>query len=135
MNDDLLQMLTPFDQTTFCHSLQMIKLVIPFLPPKSQRMVAIYVKFAEFQHTLTYFRSMKSKDFDDLKSCLPKSTMDFFDNIMNIMNMMSMFQEMQGDFDFMSMMGDVLTPEQQEIFHNAMTGQQKEGDVNDGLDK
>lgn len=131
MNDDFLQMLTPFDQTIFCHSLQMIKLLIPFLPPKSQRMVAVYVKFAEFQHTITYFRSMKHKDFDDLKSYLPKSTMESFDNIMNMMNMMNMFQEMQGDFDFMSMMGDMLTPEQQEIFQSTMTQQQKEGDAND----
>ncbi len=132
MNDEFSQMMTPFDQSISTHSLHMLKLLIPFLPPQSQRMIAIYVKFLEFQNTLTYFHRMQQKSFDDLKGYLPRSAVESFDNIMNMINMMNMFQEMQGEeFDPMSMMADMLTPEQQDMFQMYQTQQQKEGDAND----
>ncbi len=148
MNDDFSQIMTPFDQSISSHSLQLIKLLIPFLPPQSQRMIAVYVKFIEFQHTLSFFRVMRQRDLDDLKSYLPRSAMESYDNILNMMNMvnmMNMFQDMQNssdtesEFDPMSMMKDMLTPEQQDMFQmyqgmfaqDIETQQQKEGDTHD----
>ena len=61
MNDDFSQFMTPFDQSISNHSLQLVKLLIPFLPPQSQRMFAIYVKFMEFRHTLSFFSSNEAK--------------------------------------------------------------------------
>ena len=52
MNDDFSHMMTPFDQYISNQSLQMTKLLIPFLPPQSQRMIAVYVKFLEFRQNL-----------------------------------------------------------------------------------
>ena len=148
MKDDFSHMMTPFDQSVSTWSLQMTKLLIPFLPPQSQRMMAIYVKFIEFQNTLSFFRSVRQKKnspediFNELKSYLPSSVLESYENIMNMMSMINMFQEMQtasdasSGFDPMSMMTDMLNPEQQDMFqmYQGMfaqennTEQSKEGD-------
>lgn len=155
MNDDFSRMMTPFDQSISSWSLQFIKLLIPYLPPQRQRMMAVYVKFLEFQNTLSYFHTFKQKNnapeniFDGLKPYLPRSALESFDNMMNMVNMMNMFQEMQGTagfdsgsdsgFDPMSMMKDMLNPEQQDMLqmYQGMfaqendTNQQEEGDLHD----
>ena len=108
--------MTPFDEYTTNHSLQMTKLLIPFLPPQTQRSMAIYIKFLELRNTFSSFRGMKqitsSPDdiFNSLKPYINPSDLESFDQMMNMMNMMSMMQEMQ------------LNPE-------------KEGETNDGLDE
>lgn len=153
MNDDFSRMMTPFDQSVSSWSLQLIKLLIPYLPPQKQRMMAVYVKFIELQNTLSFFRTFQHKKstpediFEGLKPYLPRSALDSFDNMMNMVNMMNLFQEMQGSadsdydsgFDPMSMMKDMLSPEQQDMFQmyqgmfaqeNNM-GQQEEGDLDD----
>lgn len=145
MKDDFSHMMTPFDQSISTWSLQMTKLLIPFLPPQSQRMMAVYVKFMEFQNTLSFFRGIKQKRnspedvFEGLKPYLPQSTLESYENLMNMMSMVNMFQEMQGTSDPMSMMADMLTPEQQDMFqmYQGMftqennTEQPKEGDSHD----
>lgn len=137
MNDDFSYIMTPFDQYITTQSLQMTKLMIPFLPPQSQRMIAVYVKFLEFQHTLSFFRSMKQKNyspediFDGIKPYLSPSDIESFDQMQNMMSMMSMMQEMQNmsdsDFDPMSMMGM--------FAQENNTNPQKEGENHDGLDE
>lgn len=151
MKDDFTQIMTPFDRSVSSRSLQMTKLLIPFLPPQSQRVMAVYIKFVEFQNTLSHFRGMKRKKnspedmFEEMKPYLPQSALDSYDNLMNMMSMMNLFQEMQetGDadsgFDPMSMMADMLNPEQKDMFqmYQGMfaqenhTGQSEEGDMHD----
>ena len=136
MNDDFHYIMTPFDQYIATQSLQMAKLLIPFLPPHSQRILAVYVKFQEFSHTMSYFRSMKYKTnstedmFESLKPFLSPEDLDSFDQMQNMMSMMSMMQEMQNmpgmDFDPMSMMAGMFTQEDH-------TEQQEEGETHDGL--
>ena len=114
MTDDFSRKMTPFDEYISDQSLQMIKLFIPFLPPKNQRMFAVYVKFLELRYTLSFFRGMRQKEqspeniFDTMKPYMSPSDADSLDQMMNMMNMMNMMQEMQnmsdGDFDPMSMM-------------------------------
>lgn len=115
MNDDFSRMMTPFDQQISTPSLQMMKLMIPFLPPKSQRMMAVYVKFLEFERTLSTFRNIKNNAnspedfFEGLRPYLSPEDLESFDQMSNMMSMMNMMQEMQNmqgsDFDPMSMMG------------------------------
>lgn len=114
MNNDFSHMMTPFDQYLSTESLQMSKLLIPYLPPKSQRMMAVYIKLLEFRHTISFFRSMRqeAQSTDDmlnmLKPYMSSSDMESFDQMMNMINMMSMMQEMQNmpdmDFDPSAMM-------------------------------
>lgn len=128
MEDWNINQMTPFDQLTSTNTLQLLKLFIPYLPPQSQRMFAIYIKFLEFQHTLSSFRSFRQKTFttqdviQDLKPYMPPSASNSIDNILNMMSMMELFQGMYTsnesgeDFDPMSMMKNMLTPEQQSMF-------------------
>ena len=124
MKDDFSQMMTPFDLSISSRSLQITKILIPFLPPKSQRMMAIYVKFMEFQNTLSFFSGIKKSNnelMDEIKNMLPKNTLETYENMMNIMSMVDMLQEMDMDFDPMSMMAN--------MFNN----EEKEGESDDGL--
>ena len=131
MNDDFSHRMTPFDEYISNQPLQMMKLLIPFLPPQNQRMFAVYVKFLELRHTLSFFRGMRQKAhspediFDSIKPYMSPSDAESFDQMMNMMSMMSMVQEMQnmsdGDFDPMSMMAGMFAQDD----HTEM---QKEGE-------
>lgn len=131
MNDDFSHLMTPFDEYISNPSLQMTKLLIPFLPPQSQRMFAVYVKFLELRHTLSFFRGMRQKEhstediFNTIKPYMSPSDAESFDQMMNMMSMMSMVQEMQnmsdGDFDPMSMMAGMFAQDDH-------TEPQKEGE-------
>lgn len=148
MDDWNLEQMTPFDKQTSTTTLLLLKLLIPYLPPQSQRMFAIYIKFLEFQHTLSNFRSFRQKSlstqdiFQDLKPYLPSSASESIDNLLNMMSMMEMFQSMyasskqEDGFDPMSMMKNMLTPEQQgmfdmynDMFANAASDSEKGGDT------
>ena len=93
MNDDFSSIMTPFDQAVSNQTLQLTKLLIPFLPAKNQRMLAIYVKFLEFQNTFTYFHALTGKNVNDILSYLPPSYAESVESMQNMMNMMQMFQE------------------------------------------
>lgn len=136
MNDDFSQLMTPFDHYISNQSLQMTKLLIPFMPPSAQRMMAVYVKFLEFRYTLSSFHTMRQKMnspediLNSLKPYMSSSDVESFDQAMNMMSMMSMVQEMQNmsdmDFDPMSMMAGMFA-------QDTDTPPQKEGDEYDGL--
>lgn len=146
MEDWNTNQMTPFDQRISTHSLQLIKLLIPYLPPQSQRMFAVYVKFLEFQYTLSSFQLFKQKPFStqnifqEMKPYMPSSACESIDNIMNILNMMEMFQSMHeasdsnSDFDPMAMMQNMLTPEQQGMFemYNTMFTTESETESSEG---
>ena len=53
MDDWNTKQMTPFDCSVVSPSLQITKLLIPYLPPSTQRIMAIYVKFMEFQNTFS----------------------------------------------------------------------------------
>lgn len=131
MEDWTINQMTPFDCRIATQSLQLTKLLIPYLPRETQRIMAIYVKFMEFQNTWSSFHAFKQKSyttqdiFQDLRPYMPPSACDSIDNIMNMMSMMEMMQSMQNTdsgessdfgFDPMQMMQGMLTPEQQEMF-------------------
>ena len=108
--------MTPFDCRMSNQTLELTKLLIPYLPPHSQRIMAIYVKFTEFQNTFSYFQvfrqtTQSTQDiFEELKPYMSPSACESLDNFMNMMSMMDLFQSMQDssdspfDFDPMSMM-------------------------------
>ncbi len=143
--------ITPFDRTLRIDSLLWIKLFIPYLPPDTQRMMAIYVRFTELQHTFSSFHTFKriSHDpmdmFQEMRPFMSPSVCETFDNLINMMSMMEMMKEFQneaaegssgdgGGFDPMSMMAGMLSPEQQEMFE--MFNSMNAGGITDvGLDE
>lgn len=130
--------MTPFDEYTTNHSLLITKLLVPLLPPKTQRPMAILIKFMELRDTLSSFHSMKqsSTSTDDilnsLKPYMNSSDLESFDQMMNMMNMMSMMQEMQNmsdeNFDPTSMFMGMFAQDDH-------TEPEKEGEAIDGLDE
>lgn len=132
---------TPFDQLISSENLQLVKLLIPYTPPETQRFLAVYVKFSELQYTMHFFEQFKkelhTQDFEkqslspleilqEIRPFLPKDRAETFDNILHMMHMMELLEtmrEMPGSgessdpgFDPMSMMKTMLTPEQQDMF-------------------
>lgn len=134
MEDWTINQMTPFDCRIATQSLQLTKLLIPYLPRETQRIMAIYVKFMEFQNTWSSFHAFKQKSyttqdiFQELRPYMPPSACDSIDNLLNMMSMMEMMQSMQEmqdtnsdgasgfSFDPMQMMQGMLTPEQQGMF-------------------
>ena len=133
MNDNSTRM-TPFDEYISNHSLQMMKLIIPFIPPKTQRIFAVYIKFLELKNTFSYFHSMAQNEYtpegmlNSLRPYLSSEDAESFDQMMNMISMMSMVQEMQNmpdmEFDPMSMMAGMFAQDDN-------IKQEKEGDLYD----
>lgn len=120
--------MTPFDCRIATQSLQLTKLIIPYLPRETQHTMAVYVKFMELQNTWSFFQAFNEKTqttqdiIQELRPYMPPSACDSIDNLMNMMSMMEMMQSFQenseGDagFDPMEMMQGMLTPEQKDMF-------------------
>lgn len=144
--------LTPFDRLTSSTQLQMLKLMLPYMPPGNQRMLAVYVRFFELQHTLNFFRHSKGTLSAQSLQKEPHSPLDILaeirpfltskdaetiDILLNALNMMHMFSEVKeasdGEEDPLSMMMGMLSPEQQEMFqmYSTMFDETKKGDEND----
>ena len=96
--------MTQLDMLVTTQELQMMKLMLPYIPSSYRGILAIYLKFTEFQNTLRLFKSsggassediMKSRDIhspadilEDLRPFMNPGDMDSFDMMMNAMNMM-----------------------------------------------
>lgn len=145
MDDHFSNPMTPLDCLVSTHTLQMTKLLIPYLPPQNQRLFAVYVKFMEFQNTLSFFRTFQHKShsfqdiMQDIRPYLPQDSCDAMDNILNLIQMMELFQSMSNtdDTDPMSFMSTMLTPEQQSMFdiYNSMFSENQGGDPVDRMDE
>ena len=118
--------MTPFDQYLTDPSLQMTKLLIPFLPSKTQRLMAVYVKFLELKQTLSFFQGIHLQSnnpediLDHIKPYMSRSDAEAFDNVLQMMNMMSMMQ----DIDPAAMMNGMFEKDND-------TELQKEGETHD----
>lgn len=128
---------TPFDNLVSSTQLDMMKLLIPFMPPASQAHFALYIKFQELQETIRFFRDfpegVRAEDFTNdeeeapdffkiIKPYLPEENIEIIDNISNMMNMMEMMKQMQamsnatGEDNSMDFLKNMLSPEQQAMF-------------------
>lgn len=133
--------LTPFDQMISSENMQILKVLLPYMSPENQRLMAIYVKFSELQHTLSLFQNfsklLQIQDFEkqvitpsdiihEIQPYLSNEASDMletFSNMMSTVEMVKSFQEASATdgnkdsaFDPMSMMKTMLTPEQQDMF-------------------
>lgn len=92
-------LLTPFDQMVTDDFLQMIKLVIPYLPQNLRYLAGIYVKMTEFTNAAALRRYPTSKRLsmdtflDEMQPYLPEESRQFFE----------MFEMMQ-NIDFSDIM-------------------------------
>ena len=122
------QKMTPLDLAVTDKNLQALKLLLPYVPSDIQPMLGIYVKFAEFQNTLSYFRFFTRSSLhknlsmenvmNDLKNYYPEKDFEMMENMVQAMNMMEMMQNMNMDDMLSSMnmenLGDIFQAFQQE---------------------
>ncbi len=138
---------TPFDNLVSSTRLDMMKLLIPFVPATNQSQLALYIKFQELMETMRIFKlfpnGFSSSDLADdenasdnpyfmsiMRPYLPEENLKMIDNISNMMNMMEMIKQMQAMSDVagddsnnsMDFLKNMLSPEQQAMFDmmNAM---------------
>ena len=123
------QKLTPLDIAVTDEKLQTLKLLLPYVPSEFQSLLGIYVKFAEFQNTVSYFRQFPGRHFGnrenqnvsvesivkDLKEYYPEKNFEMMETMMQAMNMMEMMQNMNAEDMFTNMnMNDMFQVFQQE---------------------
>lgn len=90
--------LTPFDCYITNDFLQMIKILIPYLPSNIQRMAGIYVKMTEFSNAISKpeFHSQKTPSMDSLlKEMQPYLPSDSQQMISEFQQFFEMFEMMQ----------------------------------------
>ena len=132
---------TPFDNLISNPTLDIMKLMIPYIPLDNQPTIALYIKFLELQATMTFFKKHplgvlacevdadnsnnnfnSSSIFSTLRPYIPEENANQIDNILNMMNMMDMMKQMQAmnedssDDSSMDFLKSMLSPEQQEMF-------------------
>lgn len=126
--------ISPFDELVTPPELQTLKLLIPFTPLSSQRALGILIKYLEFQQTISFFNQPQNRlhsqilseqrpvtTFEmltELKPYLPAGQGEMIDTMLNMLHVMKVIQKGQNtDSNPIGMMMDVLTPEQQDMFH------------------
>lgn len=154
MNQETPYPMTPFDIKITDDNLQMMKLLLPYVPPSMQKMLGIYVKFLEMQHALDYFHSatLDAQSFEqknhslftmlgEIRPYLRGKQTDMIDQLLQASQMMEMFQTFQDmssdNADPMSMMMGMLSPEQQTMFetYNDMFANMDIGNAEKNKDK
>ncbi|MBO5460972.1 MAG: hypothetical protein J5983_04160 [Ruminococcus sp.] len=140
--------MTPFDEITVPRQLRFIKLLLPFLPVSSQRMLGILIKFMELQYTIQMFKTASESTLHSVfhtqgnllsdpsallevlspyLSSEEAETANTFRSLFQVMEMMQTFSGQEGtdsegsSFNPMSMMMGMLSPEQQEMFETYQT--------------
>ncbi len=125
--------MTPFDKSVTPSYLYKLKLFLSFLPPSTQRFLAVYIKFSEFRYTMDYFRGLPfhTFSFQSIGELAPymdeneRNMMDQMASIMQMMEMMTMAQtgsaaggsDPAGPVDLMKAM---MSGEDMETFQNYM---------------
>lgn len=134
--------MTQLDTLVTTQELQLMKLMLPYIPANMRGMLAVYIKFTEFTNTIHLFHStgnglsdgpIHSKSIhspedilQDLSSFMDPSEAD---NISMMLNMMNMMKQMDPSGFSSPGNNDEMT-EMMDLFDNIMKG----NDKHDGLD-
>lgn len=138
--------MTPFDELVTTPGLQMVKLLLPFLPASGRRVMAAYIKFTELKTAVSLFHSghgaVSAQMFEDEQYSSPadilnrlrpylnpgqQSILDMLITVREMMPLMEMLQntgntgrseDSSGAFptDLSGILAGMLTPEQQDLF-------------------
>ncbi len=108
--------ITAFDVLSTNNHIQMLKIIIPYFDSPLQKQFAIYVKFLELQHALSYYQShsyelrscaIKKEEFNISKICteiLPYCTQEEkqkVEQIAGLFRSIDMYKEMFSTFEAM----------------------------------
>lgn len=95
------RLMTPFDTLCTPVHLYTLKLLLPYTPYPAQRMLAVLIKFQEFQNVMQNFRYFSSDTsghiLDEMKPYLTPEEQETFSQFENMMNMMELMQTVSAD--------------------------------------
>lgn len=135
--------MTPLDTICTPSYLYTLKLLLPYVPSGAQRVLAVLIKFQEFQNVMQNFRHFSSGSpgniLEDMKPYLSREEQESFEqleNMMNIINMMEMMQSAGPDSgaDMTSSIYSFLDPLMKGEF-NEQRMDQSSGDEEHGPDE
>ena len=125
--EDFASAILAFDTLYTTNHMKILKLLLPYLEPEYQKILAVYIKWQELMFTLQFFKqysaSLYSSDFQkkqtlDLNTLLPllipycneteKNILSQFSQIQNVMHMM---EEMQAYMPIFQQMMSAMSPE------------------------
>ena len=95
MESKPLKPMSPFDILTTPAYLDVLKIMLPFTPSSAQHMLAVLIKFTEFQYTIRHFfgfpKEYKTSDLLDTLQCYmdPKLN-EQLAQVKDLLNMMDM---------------------------------------------
>ena len=134
--------MTQLDTLVTTQELQLMKLMLPYIPANMRGMLAVYIKFTEFTNTIHLFHSTGNGSPDgpihsksihspedilqDLSSFMNPAEADNISMMFNMMNMM----KQTDPSGFSSPENDGKMSEMMDLFDNIMKG----NDKHDGLD-
>ena len=128
--------MTPFDELVSSPQLQMIKLLLPYVPVSGRRLLAALVKFLELRRAVRVFNGPAASELgysaedaskpwnliENIKPYLDPKEAEMMETVMNMKDILSMAEMMQKSsgensaFDPSDLMMGMLSPEQQEMF-------------------
>lgn len=100
--------MTPFDMLVIPENLHIMKLLLPYLPPGIQKIMAIWIKLTELQNTMAFFQSTSRFDerihsaveqtsaaelFEELRPYMKEEEAEQIDMVLSAMSMMEMMQD------------------------------------------
>lgn len=107
--------MTPFDKSVTPSYLYNMKLLLSFLPPSTQRFLAIYIKFFEFRYTMDFFQGLPfhTFSFQSVEELMP-----YMDE--NERNMMGQMSSVFGMMDQMQSVQSMMSGEEGDSFQSYM---------------
>ena len=108
-----------FDALYTTNQIQLFKILLPYMAPPMQKNLVIYIKYMEFQYTMTLFQkhpyaaftSYSSTDKPDTNQLfdeiIPFCDMTQRDKILQMKNMMHSMEQMKEMMSMMEMMKDM----------------------------
>lgn len=105
--------ISAFDALYTTNQIQLFKILIPYMAPSMQKNLVIYIKYMEFQYTLTLFQKHPYAAFSGNTITVKPDTNQLFDEIIpfldldqrgKILQMKNMMQSMEQMKEMMSMM-------------------------------
>lgn len=119
MEEKELQKVIAFDTLFTTNQIQMMKILLTYMTPSTQKSLAIYIKFMEFQYTISFFQRNPNASFNALphedkfdisKLCteiLPLCKPDEREKLSQIRSMMENFEHMQEMMQMVQMMQEM----------------------------
>ena len=123
MDNDLPRPMTPFDEMVSSPELQIIKLLIPYIPASGRQMLAAFTKISELRETLSLFgRKHGGLKAQSREGGTPASIIEILDSFRPYLGtheceMLDMFMRVREMMSVMDLLTGMLSPDQQEMFH------------------